>query len=144
MGMAAARATSYRLDPQIKAALEAQARAEGVSERALLERLIVEGLAMIRHPGIVYREGPSGRRAGLAGGADVWEVVSALRYTRGRESQRIAQLAEQFGVHPAQIRVALDFAALHRAEIDARVAANDAAAERVRVLAEERAKLMAS
>jgi uncharacterized protein (DUF433 family) len=142
--MAAARATSYRLDPQIKADLEAQAQAEGISERALLERLIVEGLATLRHPGIVYRDGPSGRRAGLAGGADVWEVVSALRFTKGRENQRIAQLAEQFGLHLAQIRVALDFAALHRAEVDARVAANDAAAEQVRLLAEQRAKLMAS
>lgn len=142
--MAPARATSYRLDPEIKAGLEAQAQAEGISERALLERLIVEGLATLRHPGIVYRDGPSGRRASLAGGADVWEIVSALRHTKGRESQRLAQLAEQFGVHPAQIRVALDFAALHRAEIDERVAANDAAAERVRLLAEERAKLMAS
>jgi uncharacterized protein (DUF433 family) len=132
------------LDPQIKADLEAQAQAEGISERALLERLIVEGLATLRHPGIVYRDGPSGRRAGLAGGADVWEVVSALRFTKGRENQRIAQLAEQFGLHPAQIRVALDFAALHRAEVDARVAANDAAAEQVRLLAEQRAKLMAS
>jgi hypothetical protein len=142
--MAAARATSYRLDPQIKTDLETQARAEGISERALLERLIVEGLATLRHPGIVYRDGPSGRRAGLATGADVWEIVSALRYTKGREGQRIAQLAEQFGAHPAQIRVALDFAALHRAEVDARVAANDAAAEQVRLLAEQRAKLMAS
>jgi hypothetical protein len=142
--MAAARATSYRLDPQIKTDLETQARAEGISERALLERLIVEGLVTLRHPGIVYRDGPSGRRAGLATGADVWEIVSALRYTKGREGQRIAQLADQFGVHPAQIRVALDFAALHRAEVDARVAANDAAAEQVRLLAEQRAKLMAS
>ncbi len=142
--MAATRATSYRLDPQIKTDLETQARAEGISERALLERLIVEGLATLRHPGIVYRGGPTGRRAGLATGADVWEIVSALRYTKGRESQRIAQLAEQFGQHPTQIRVALDFAALHRAEVDARVAANDAAAEQVRLLAEERAKLMAS
>ena len=142
--MPTSRATSYRLDPQIKAALEAQARVEGISERALLERLIAEGLATLRHPGIVYRDGPSGRRAGLATGADVWEIVSALRYTKGRESQRIAALAEQFGAHPTQIRVALDFAALHRAEVDARVAANDAAAEQVRLLAEGRAKLMAS
>lgn len=142
--MPQSRATSYRLDPRVKDALEAQARVEGISERALLERLIQEGLATLRHPGIVYRDGPSGRRAALAAGADVWEIVSALRYTKGREGQRIAQLAEQFGVHPTQIRVALDFAAMHREEIDARVAANDAAAEQVRILSEGRAKLMAS
>jgi hypothetical protein len=33
------------------------------------------------HPGIVFRDGPTGRRAGLAAGPDVWEVVSALRST---------------------------------------------------------------
>ncbi|WP_019875399.1 hypothetical protein [Sporichthya polymorpha] len=142
--MPPSRATSYRLDPQVKDALEAQARAEGISERALLERLVREGLATLRHPGIVYRDGPSGRRAALAAGADVWEIVSALRHTKGREAQRIAQLAEQFGVHPTQIRIALDFAAMHRDEIDERVAANDAAAEQVRLLSEGRAKLMAS
>lgn len=142
--MAPTRATSYRLDPAIKAQLEDQARREGVSERALLERLIAEGLATSRHPGIVYRDGPSGRRAGLATGADVWEVVSALRYTEGSDAERIAQLAEQFAQHPAQIQTALDFAALHREEIDTRVEANDAAAEALRALAEQRAKLMAS
>ncbi len=47
-------------------------------------------------------------------------------------------------MHPTQIRVALDFAAMHREEIDARAAANDAAAEQVRILSEGRAKLMAS
>ncbi|MGQ0466968.1 MAG: hypothetical protein ACT4QG_16815 [Sporichthyaceae bacterium] len=140
----AARATSYRLDPEIKARLEKQAKAENMSERALLERLISEGLATLRHPGIVYRDGPSGRRAALATGADVWEIASALRHTKGREKERIAQLAEQFGQHPAHIRVALDFAALHREEVDARVAANDAAAAAARELCEQRAKLMAS
>ncbi len=74
----------------------------------------------------------------------MWEIVAALRHTKGRESQRVAQLADQFGRHPAQIRVALDFAALHREEIDARIAANDAAAESIRLLAEQRAKLMAA
>lgn len=42
------------------------------------------------------------------------------------------------------IRTAIDFAAAHREDIDAQVAANDAAAERVRQLAEQRARLMAS
>ena len=41
------------------------------------ERQIDEGLRMEAHPGIVFRNGPSGRRAGLAAGPDVWEVVWA-------------------------------------------------------------------
>lgn len=142
--MSTSRATSYRLDPHVKSRLEAQARAERISERALIERLIAEGLDTLHHPGIVYRDGPTGRRAALAVGPDVWEVISALRYTRGREEKRVAALAEQFDLHPRHIRTAIDFAAAHREQIDAEIAANDAAAEAARRLAEERARLMAS
>jgi hypothetical protein len=142
--MPATRATSYRLDPSIKARLEQRARTEGVTERALLERLVAEGLDTLDYPGIVYRDGPTGRRAALAAGPDVWEVLSALRFTSGPEERRIAALAEQFDLHPRHIRTAVDFAALHREEIEAQIAANDAAAEAARDLASRRAGLMAS
>ena len=142
--MATSRATSYRLDPTIKARLESRARAEGISERALLERLVAEGLDTLHHPGIVYRDGPTGRRAALAVGPDVWEVVSALRYTTGSDERRVAALAEQFGLHARHIRTAIDFAAVHREDIEAQVAANDAEADQAHQLAERRAGLMAS
>ena len=142
--MVSSRATSYRMDPSVKARLEAQAAAEGIAERALLERLVVEGLNTLQHPGIVYRDGPTGRRPALAVGPDVWEVISALRYTSGSDEERVAVLAEQFGLHARHIRTAIDFAVAHREDIDAQVAANDAAAERARRLAEQRARLMAS
>lgn len=142
--MVASRATSYRMDPGVKARLEDRAVSEGITERALLERLVVEGLDTLQHPGIVYRDGPTGRRAALAVGPDVWEVVSALRYTSGSDEERVAALAEQFSLHVRHIRTAIDFAAAHREDIDAQVAANDAAAQRARQLAEQRARLMAS
>lgn len=138
------RATSYRLDPEVKAKLERQAAAEGISERALLERLVSEGLDTLHHPGVVYRDGPTGRRAALAVGADIWEVASALRFTKGPAEKRVAALAEQFDLDPRHIRIAIDFAASHRAEIDAQIAANDAAADQARQLARQRADLMAS
>ncbi|HZQ30242.1 MAG TPA: hypothetical protein VFB19_00725 [Mycobacterium sp.] len=139
----ASRATSYRLDPAVKAQLERQAAAEGITERALLERLVSEGLDTLHHPGVVYRDGPTGRRAGLAVGPDIWEVVSALRHTSGSPEDRVAALAEQFDLHPRHIRTAIDFAAAHRDAIDAEVAANDRAAEDARELARHRADLMA-
>jgi len=144
MIMAATRATSYRLHPEIKQRLQHQAAAEGISERSLLERLVCEGLDTLGHPGIVYRDGPTGRRAALAMGPDVWEIVSALRHTKGAQERRVATLAEQFALHIRHIRTAIDFAASHPDEIDAQVAANDAAAEEARRLAEGRARLMAS
>jgi hypothetical protein len=142
--MAASRVTSYRIDAVIKERLADRAQRDGITERALLERLAAEGLDTTEYPGIVYRDGPTGRRAALAVGPDVWEVAYALRYTKGSDERRVAALADQFDLKPWHIRTAIDFAAAHRDEIDARVAANDAAAERVRLLAEQRAGLMAS
>jgi uncharacterized protein (DUF433 family) len=139
----ASRATSYRLDPAVKSRLERQAAAEGITERALLERLVSEGLDTLHHPGIVYREGPTGRRAALAVGPDVWEVVSALRHTKGGAEDRVTALAEQFDLHPRHIRTAIDYAAAHRDEIDAEVKANDDAAKQARELARHRADLLA-
>jgi hypothetical protein len=40
---------------------------------------------MDAHPGVVFREGPAGRRAALIGGPDVWEVISAIRSARSSE-----------------------------------------------------------
>lgn len=86
------------------------------------------------HPGIVFKSGPSGRRAALAGGPDVWEIASALRRTAGDESSRVADLAKEFGLHERQVVLALDYAAAHRNEVQARIIANDQAlieAERI-------------
>lgn len=142
--MAASRATSYRIDPIVKVRLEAQAAAERTSERALVERLVAEGLDLLDHPGVVFRDGPTGRRAALAVGPDVWEVASALRHTTGGPEQRVELLAEQFDLHPRHIRTAIDYAALHREAIDVEVARNDDAATRARRSAQARGDLMAS
>jgi len=40
---------------------------------------------MKEHPGVVFREGPSGRRAVLIGGPDVWEVVRVVKSARAAE-----------------------------------------------------------
>lgn len=135
--------TSIRLDDELRTRLAATAAVEGVTITELIERFVREGLAAADHPGIVFKPGPSGRRAALAGGPDVWEIVAALRHAGGRERQRVAQLAQQFGVHERQIVIALNYAAAHREEIENRVEANErdlAEAERVAV---ERERLLA-
>lgn len=53
----------------------------------------------------------------------MWEVISALRYTTGSQEERVRMLAEQFDLHPRHIRTAIDYAAVHRDDIDAQVAA---------------------
>lgn len=135
---------SYRLDGDLKRALSAQAAAEGITESSLVSRLLSEGLKIAMHPGIVYRGGPSGRRAGLAAGPDVSEVITAVRHAPGRGVRTIGTAAAQLGIPEHLVRLAVDFAAAHPDEIDARIAANEAAAEQARRLAEQRERLLAS
>ncbi|MGH8906746.1 MAG: hypothetical protein ACRD0K_09570 [Egibacteraceae bacterium] len=102
--------TSLRLDDDLRGRLVEAANAEGTTVTALVERFVQEGLAIAAHPGIVFKPGPSGRRAALAGGPDVWEIASALRHTSGTESERVAALSEEFGIHERQVVVALRYA----------------------------------
>lgn len=132
----ATRSTSFRFADSTLDALTNAAAAEGVPATALAEALINEGLATIRHPGVVFRGPLSSRRAALSAGPDVWEVVVALQRLDGDEEKRIALLAEEIQVHPRLIRIALDYAALHVEEIRRRIQLNeDAAAEVGRAVA---------
>jgi hypothetical protein len=135
--------TSVRLDDELREQLATAAAAEGTTVTELIERFAREGLASAAHPGIVFKPGPSGRRAALAGGPDVWEVAAALRQVSGREAKRIAAVADQFGMHERQVVIALNYAAAHRDEIDARIRANDRALAEAERVAVERERLLA-
>ena len=135
--------TSVRLDDGLRDRLAAAAVAEGTTVTELIERYVGEGLASAAHPGIVFKPGPSGRRAALAGGPDVWEIAAAVRHVKGREAKRVAALAEQFGLDQRQVVIALNYAAAHRDEIEARVHANDRALAEAERIAAERERLLA-
>jgi hypothetical protein len=134
--------TSLRLDDGLRERLAMQAEKEGTSITALVERMLREGLAIEEHQGIVFKPGPSGRRAALAGGPDIWEIASALRRMSGSEAERIAALADEFGLHERQISIALDYIAAHRDEIDTRVRLNDRALDEAERIATERKRLL--
>lgn len=135
---------SYRLDPQLKERLARRAHDEGVSETSLVARLLDEGLKASAHPGIVYRDGPAGRRAAVAGGPDVWEIVVALRHTRKRGDARVVAAAEQLDVAEQLVRTAVSFAAAHPDEVEAMIRRNESAAERAEKAARARERFMAS
>ena len=107
---------------------DAARRAESISSAG--ERLIDEGLRMEAHPGIVFRDGPSGRRAGLAAGPDIWEVIGLLRGLRGRVEERVAAAAAQLCLTDAQVRTTSRYYAEFTDEIDAELAHNDDVANR--------------
>jgi hypothetical protein len=110
---------------------------------ALLDRLIVEGVEQLDYPGIVFRGPAHDRRAGLAAGPDVWEVVARLQDLDGSQEQRIAVLAAESSLHPRLIRFALDYAAAHPEEVHRRVDLNRQTAEQSRRVAQQREALLA-
>jgi hypothetical protein len=137
-----AASTSFRISETARKRLASHAAREGTSATALLDQLIVEGVEQRDYPGIVFRGPAHDRRAALAGGPDVWEVVRRLQELDGAEEQRISLLAEESGLHPRLIRLALDYAAEHPDDILARIERNRTMAERSRAASRQREALL--
>jgi hypothetical protein len=114
----------------------------GTSASALAERLIDEGLRQESHPLITFREGPTGRRAALINGPDVWEVVSAIVESDASPSRREARAVDLLGLSPAQVRAAMDYYAEFTDEIDQRITFNRTEADRQLALWEQRQRLL--
>ena len=137
-----ARPTSFRLPEDLLARLNEEGRASGVSLTALVTTLVDEGLKTRRFPGVVYRDGPTGRRAGLVGGPDIWEVVRDLRHAPGRGMKRVEHLAQEIGLTVERVQLATDFYAEYPDEVDALIEADERAAKRVRRLIKQREHLL--
>lgn len=56
------RAVSMRWEQAVLDRLQRRARVAGWSASALAQRYVDEGLRMAEHPGIVFQDGPAGRR----------------------------------------------------------------------------------
>ena len=138
-----AASTSFRISDDARARLADRAAREGVTATALLDQLIIEGTDQLDYPGIVFRGPAHDRRAGLAAGPDVWEIVARLQELDGSEEQRISLLTAESDLHPRLIRVALDYAAEHAGQIRERIDRNRAMGERSRQTAGQRAALLA-
>jgi hypothetical protein len=123
---------SVRLSERALARLDAGARRRGEPKSRTAERLIDEGLRMEEYPGIVFRDGPTGRRAALAAGPDVWEVIETAIGTGLRGEEAIAETATWGNLSPAQVRLTMRYYGEFREEIDARIASNREEAERQR------------
>lgn len=69
---------------------------------------------------ITFRDGPTGRRAGLIGGPDVWEVAMWLDDLRSVKDPT-AELASNGIVTRPQIDAVLAYRAVYSEEIQARI-----------------------
>lgn len=104
--------------------------AEKVRAIALLERrsfaetvkvLTEEAIKMREFPDIVFTDGPTGRRATLVGGPDVWEVLEPYVLADGDWTA----LRESYpDLDEALLRTAVRYYERYRDEIEARIRLN--------------------
>jgi hypothetical protein len=92
-----------------------------------------EALRAEEHPGITFRPGPTGRRAGIVGGPDAWEVIDTLLTVREHDPELagaalVSATAEAIGLPERKVRIAVRYYSAYPDEIDERVEANRQAA----------------
>ena len=92
-----------------------------------------EALRAEEHPGVTFHPGPAGRRAGLIGGPDVWQVIDTLLTVRDddpglADEALVDATSEAMGLPEFQVRIAVRFYAAYRSEIDEWITANREAA----------------
>ena len=113
---------SIRFDAALLARLRRRVHATpGSTTSALAQRLIDEGLRMSDHPGVIFKDGPSGRRAALAYGPDIWEIVKFLREIDERGPAALDAAAEVFAVDASRIATAVSYYTSYPDEIDAEI-----------------------
>lgn len=122
---------SIRFDAALLTRLRRRAGATaGSTTSALAQRLIDEGLRMADHPGVIFKDGPSGRRAALAYGPDIWEIIKFLREVDERGSAALDAAAEVFAVDASRIATAVSYYGDYRDEIDTEISDADEASAR--------------
>jgi uncharacterized protein (DUF433 family) len=109
-----------RIESPLMTKLEEEARERGQRLDTLVSEIIDEGLRMRRVPGIVFTDGPAGRRATITGcGIDVWEVIA----TWNSLGQDAGKLRENYHwLSDSQICAALTYYQAYPAEVDTRLA----------------------
>jgi hypothetical protein len=113
---------SARLDSSLVARLKQLSAREGLTSSQLAERFIEEGVRSAELPGIVFRPGPTGRRAGLYGGPDVWEIVRDVHRARdARATDPIAVVVRSTDLGEEQVRLALAYYGRYPDDVDARI-----------------------
>ncbi len=116
---------AIRIEADTLRALRERSAQSGEPIIRLAQRYIDEGLRLERHPGIVFRTGPAGRRAVIVGGPDVWEVVAAARGAPESGEELVTALAERIGVPIERIRTAIRYYAEYPDEVDRFIAMVD-------------------
>lgn len=115
----ATKARGLRLPKELEEEIEREIRLRGASFTEVATSLLREAVRMRRVPGVVFMDGPTGRRAVIAGtGLDVWEVVSQFREV----GEGFDELRECYPwLTETQLSSALAYYGAYGEEIDARI-----------------------
>jgi uncharacterized protein (DUF433 family) len=115
----ASRARGIRLTEGLEREIERDAQLRGQSFTSTTSEMLAEAVRMRRVPGVVFTDGPAGRRATIAGtGLDVWEVIATWRDV----GEQWAALRESYDwLTDFQLRSAVAYYKMYPKEIDARL-----------------------
>ncbi len=114
---------SIRLPEEAVKEIEALALGTGRDFSGIARDLLIEAVKLRRCPGVTFADGPTGRRARIAGtGIDIWEFIATFK-SLGENYDQLKQtyhwLSDQ------QIRSALSYYALYPDEIDEKITRNE-------------------
>lgn len=116
---------SLRLPPELLSEIRALARRAHRPTSHIAATLLEEGLRQRRCPGIVFTDGPAGRRATVAGtGIDVWEVIRVHKAC-GEDVEELARALPQLSRR--QLEAALYYYRCYPSEIEERLALEETA-----------------
>lgn len=120
--MAGTLTKSLRIPRETIDEIESQFRGRDFSSVA--NELLAEALKMRRCPGIIFVDGPTGRRARISGSPnDVWLVIAAYKSVE----QDWESLQEAYHwLTENQLKAALNYYQCYPEEIDTRIQANEA------------------
>ena len=112
-------AREIRVPGELEQEIAREAEEQGKTWADLSEELLAESIKMRRAPGIVFMDGPSGRRATVAGtGLDVWELIATWKAC----GQRDETLVESYPwLTEPQRRAALSYYGLYPQEVEDRL-----------------------
>jgi uncharacterized protein (DUF433 family) len=115
----ATKAKGIRISDELDQEITRESSTRGKSWSAMTTELIEEGIRMRRIPGIAFADGPTGRRAIIAGtGLDVWEVIATWKAAAG--SDTVLRQSYPWLTEP-QLRAVLAYYELYPVEIDTRL-----------------------
>lgn len=122
-------------------------RHPGMTRTGAAALLVEEGLRMDAHPGVMFRDGPAGRRAVLTSGPDIWEIIRAIASARTHQpglaaTEALDLVSENTGVPHRMLEVAIAYYADYPDEIDTLIKSADQAEQSAELTEQRRRGLL--